>query len=275
MAGSAARLRAGCRQYARAESGDALRALHRVVEVRQDAANEFALARAWVPSLRCPGHQCAALLLRPLLERVAAPDVLARVLRFAELRRAALHDEQAAADDDDPAERTVLATDSARYGNGKLRVDKQSGLKQCPRCSAFAVGPAPRKRLRCRACLLPLCPQCEYPHPPSFICFAEEISTTSFQDLEISFIRHVIDHGEKGYYRICPNQKCAAIILRYAGCDHMVCSRCQTRYNWSQSAVPTGANVRFWFKPALLKGKMRSKRFTKRVTNGLVRAIRI
>lgn len=115
------------------------------------------------PTLRCPGLSCETLLSKQLVQRLVAAPLFADFLRAANARQELLQQLRRSADAASTAAPRVVVTDDGREFD-LLPRDDSTGHLLCPRCSEFAVTTARFGRMRCRACLLPLCSVCHAPH---------------------------------------------------------------------------------------------------------------
>lgn len=167
-------------------AGDASRCAYNVCVVTPVSSIELAIEYQWKACMQCPAFGCSALMSKTLIEHLTSATVK-RSEKFKNLkfyffwnlqifetfvRMSTNHIELM----EEVTRRRLrgLGTDTDLTDEelkmvGRLPRDPE-GYIQCPRCAEFAVTPARFGRLRCRACLLPLCRDCESEHDRNVRC---------------------------------------------------------------------------------------------------------
>jgi len=209
--------------WAKAQSGDVTRVLHQIACVKPLSRGKgIAISYEWRTSLPCAGFECTCLIQESVLKLALDEASMAKLQKVATIRRA-----QLAAIEATIAERSneLLLNDKT----DRLPRDAR-GAMQCPRCETYNVYAARRGRLRCMACLLPLCATCEGIHVRSETCEHKVIPARAADRQFARFLR-------TEDVRCCP--KCGVIIQKNGGCDHMICARCSCDFQWPNARLTT------------------------------------
>jgi hypothetical protein len=185
------------------QSADVTRVLHQVACVKPlPGGKGIAISYEWRTSLPCAGFECTCLIQESILKLALDEAGLTKLQRVADIRRVQLDAIAASI-----AERELLALQSTRSSDRLARDARGVGL--CPSCSTFSVYPARRGRLRCMACLQPLCGLCEGIHNRSESC--ESRRSIAAREADRAFARFL----KLDDVRCCP--KCGVTIQKNGG----------------------------------------------------------
>jgi len=232
------------RQYIDNETKDVTKVVHKVCIVEQ-IENSFApaieISYEWRPSLQCPGFQCLNLISEKLIESILIDKSIWR--RFQRFANARIDMMIAIANKE--------AENSPKTANGTSMAINEFGIRQCRRCETFAVLPGRRGRLRCKACLIPFCGQCEQSHTIAEGCVDDPVKFQKRHTVDQLFIACLQKNAAQSLVRNCPH--CNVIIEKNGGCPSMYCTHCKKGFYWyntkfdpSKTYASNVKGVRVW-----------------------------